>query len=231
MDYCGLNQISTKDWYPLPLISNLLNNPCKACIYTKINLQHAYHLVWITDSDEWKTAFQTCYGSFEWMVMSFGLSNAPAAFQHFMNNIFCDMVNVCITIYLDDILIYSDDPIQHKKHVQKVLHHLWLHGLYAQADKCKFNTDSVEYLGYVLSPTGLSMAQNKVKTIQDWPEPRKVKDIQFFLGFANFYCCFIQNYLEITVLLTCLTRKNIPWRFSKECCTAFKDLKQAFTQY
>src|SRR6516164_4523420 len=117
MDYRRLNQISTKDRYPLPLISNLLNSPCKACIYTKIDLQHAYHLVQITDGDEWKTAFQTYYGSFEWMVMPFGLSNAPAAFQRFMNNIFHDMVNVCITIYLNNILIYSNDPTQHKKHV------------------------------------------------------------------------------------------------------------------
>jgi hypothetical protein len=131
VDYHRLNQISTKDWYPLPLISNLLNSPCKACIYTKIDLQHAYHLVQITDGDEWKTAFQTYYGSFEWMVMPFGLSNAPAAFQRFMNNIFHDMVNVCVTIYLDDILIYSDDPTQHKKHVQEVLCQLHLHGLYA----------------------------------------------------------------------------------------------------
>jgi hypothetical protein len=110
MNYHGLNQISTKDQYPLPLISNLLNSPCKACIYIKINLQHAYHLVWIADGDEWKTAFQTCYGFFEWMVMPFGLFNAPAAFQHFMNDIFCDMVDVCITIYLDNILIYSNNP-------------------------------------------------------------------------------------------------------------------------
>ena len=121
MDYRGLNQISTKDWYPLPLISDLLNSPCKARIYTKIDLWHAYHLVQIADGDEWKTTFQTHYGSFEWMVMPFGLSNALAAFQHFMNDIFHDMVDVCITIYLDNILIYSDDPTQHKKHVQEVL--------------------------------------------------------------------------------------------------------------
>jgi hypothetical protein len=119
------------------------------------------------------------------------------------------MVNVCITIYLNDILIYSNNPTQHKKHVQKVLCCLQLHGLYAQANKCEFNTNSVEYLGYVLSPTGLSMAQDKVNTIQDWPELRKVKDIQSFLRFAKFYHCFSQNYSEIIVPLTCLTRKNI----------------------
>ena len=163
------------------------------------------------------------------MVIPFCLYNAPAVFQCFMNNIFHDMVNVCITIYLNDILIYSNNPTQHKKHVQKVLCCLQLHGLYAQANKCEFNTNSVEYLGYVLSPTGLSMAQDKVKTIQDWPEPRKVKDIQSFFEFANFYHHVIWNYSEITVLVTCLTRKNIPWRFSEECYTVFEDLKQAFT--
>ena len=107
IDYCGLNKITKKDYYSLPLISDLLDTPWKARLYTKINLRHAYHLVRIVDSDKWKTTFRTCYGSFEWLVMPFGLSNAPAAFQHYMNEIFADMLDVCVIVYLDDILIYS----------------------------------------------------------------------------------------------------------------------------
>jgi len=102
-------------------------------------------------------------------------------------------------------------------------------GLYTKAEKCEFHSDSIEYLGYVLSPAGLTMSDTKVKTIQDWPEPKKVKDIQSFLGFANFYRRFIFNYSDIVILLTRLTRKNAPWNFNDDCKIAFNTLKQAFT--
>jgi hypothetical protein len=136
--------------------------------------------------------------------MPFGLSNAPAAFQCFINNIFSNLLNVCVIVYLNDILIYSDDMSQHKKHVKEVLRRLQKHCLYANAGKCEFHRDSVEYLRYILTSDGLRMAKDKVQTILDWLEPRKVKDIQSFLGFANFYCRFIYSYSEITTPLTCL---------------------------
>ena len=151
VDYRGLNKITRKDRYPLPLVSDLLDAPRKARIYTKIDLRHAYNLVRIAPGDEWKTAFRTRYGSFEWRVMPFGLSNAPAAFQRFVNEIFADMLDVCVVVYLDDILIYSDNPDDHRKHVKEVLRRLRKHQLYARADKCEFHKDSVEYLGYILS--------------------------------------------------------------------------------
>jgi len=113
VDFRSLNKITKKDRYPLSLISDLLDSPCKARIYTKIDLQHAYHLVRIAEEDEWKTAFRTRYGVFEWSVMPFGLTNALAAFQRFMNDVFSNLLDVCIVIYLDDILIYSDDITQH----------------------------------------------------------------------------------------------------------------------
>ena len=177
VDFCGLNKITKKDRYPLPLISDLLDSPRRAHIYTKIDLRHAYHLVCIAKGDKWKTAFQTRYGTFKWSVMPFRLSNAPAAFQHFMNNVFSDLLDVCVVIYLDDILIYSDDIMQHRRHVKEVLKRLRKVGLYVKAEKCEFHSDSVEYLGYVLSPSGLTMFDAKVKTIQEWPEPKKIKDI------------------------------------------------------
>jgi len=121
VDFCRLNKITKKDQYPLPLISNLLDSPRKARIYTKIDLRHAYHLVCIANGDKWKTAFCTRYGAFEWSVMPFGLTNAPAAFQRFMNNVFSNLLDVCIVIYLDNILIYSDDIMQHWSHVKEVL--------------------------------------------------------------------------------------------------------------
>jgi len=210
VDFRGLNCISKKDCYPLPLIFNLLDSPRKARVYSKIDLCHAYHLVHIANGNEWKTAFRTHYGSFEWSVMLFGLTNAPAAFQRFMNDIFSDLLDVCVMIYLDDILIYSNNMSEHYWHVKEVLKHLRKTGLYAKAEKCEFHSESVEYLGYILSPSGLTMSDDKVKIIQDWPEPKKVKDIQSFLGFANFYRQFIFNYSDIVIPLTCLTWKDIP---------------------
>jgi len=229
VDFRGLNKITKKDHYPLPLISDLLDSPSRAKVYSKIDLRHAYHLVRIALGDEWKTAFRTRYGSYEWLVMPFGLTNAPAAFQRFVNTVFADMLDVCVVVYLDDILIYSEDMESHQQHVREVLRRLRLHGLFAKPEKCEFHSDSVEYLGYRLSPDGLTMSPDKIQTISDWPEPRKVKDIQSFLGFANFYRRFIFNYSDIVVPLTRLTRKDAPWNFSEDCRRSFNALKHAFT--
>jgi len=186
-------------------------------------------LVHIANGDEWNTAFRTYYGSFEWSVMPFSLTNASMAFQRFMNDIFSDLLDVCVMIYLDDILIYSNNMSKHHWHVKEVLKCLYKTDLYAKAEKCKFHSELVEYLGYILSSSGFTMSDNKVKIIQDWLEPKKVKDIQSFLGFANFYCQFIFNYSEIVILLTYLTRKDIPWKFDSSCHDAFNFLKKAFT--
>jgi len=106
---------------------------------------------------------------------------------------------------------------KHHRHVKKVLKHLCKANLYAKAEKCKFHSKSVEYLGYILSSSGLIMSDDKIKIIQDWPEPKKVKNIQSFLDFANFYRWFIFNYSDIIILLTYLTWKNIPWKFDSFC--------------
>src|SRR5882724_10593595 len=158
-----------------------------------------------------------------------GLTNAPAAFQRFMNDIFADMIDVIVIIYLDDILIYSDNISKHKLHVQEVLCRLHANRLFAHADKCEFHVTSCKYLRYMLSPKGLTLAPYKVQIIQDWPKPRKVKDVQSFLGFANFYRQFIFGYSEITIPLMRLTRKGTTWHFTDECRSAFEALKKAFT--
>ena len=119
--------------------------------------------------------------------MPFGLTNTPTAFQWFMNDILSDLLNICVIIYLDDMLIYSNNMSEHYWHIKEVFKHLYKTGLYTKVEKCKFHSESVEYLGYILSPSGLTMSNNKVKIIQDWLKPKKVKDIQSFLGFTNFY--------------------------------------------
>ena len=178
IDFRGLNKITKKDRYPLSRISDLLDALSHAKIYTKIDFQHAYHLVHIAEGDKWKTSFCTHYGSYEWLVMPFDLTNAPAVFQWFINIVFTNLLDVCIIVYLDDILIYSEDKASHREHIWEVLQHLHKHGLYTKPEKCEFHTDSTEYLGYCLSPSGLTMSEVKVQAIQDWPKPQKVKAIQ-----------------------------------------------------
>ena len=124
IDFRRLNVITRKDKYPLPLISDLLDTPRRARIFTKLDLKHAYHLVRVALGDKWKTAFRTRYGSFEWLVMPFGLTNAPSVFQRFVNEIFADLLDVYVLVYLDDILIFSDNMADHKKHVKEVLQRL-----------------------------------------------------------------------------------------------------------
>src|SRR6266481_4328493 len=146
-----------------------------------------------------------------------------------MNDIFTDMIDVSMVVYLDDILIYSDNPDQHTAHIRVVLSRLHKNCLYVQADKCEFHTSLCEYLGYMLSPQGLTMSAYKIQAIQDWPESQKSRDIMSFLGFANFYRRFIYGYLEITIPLTHLTQKNVARDWTDNCQEAFNKLKKAFT--
>jgi RNase H-like domain found in reverse transcriptase/Reverse transcriptase (RNA-dependent DNA polymerase) len=228
VDFQWLNAITWKDKYLIPLTSKLLNTPSRAKVFTKIDLKHAYYFIWIAAEDEWKTAFWTCYGSFKWLVMPFGLTNAPGGFQKFFDGIFSDLLNVYVIIYLDNTLIFSGNKDNHFWHVSEVLKWLWKHGLYDNGKECDFHLESVNYLGHMIRPDRLQINPAKVKVIQDWPEPWKFKDIQSFLGFANFYRWYIHNYSDLIVPLTCLTWKNIPWNFDELCKLPFLTLKQAF---
>ena len=228
MDYRGLNKVTIKNQYPLPLISRLLNQLGQAKIYTKIDLRRAYNLVRVREGDEWKTAFRTRYGHFEYLVMPFGLTNAPAIFQHLMNDIFQEFLDNFIICYLDDILIYSIDINQHEEHVRLVLDKLCNAGLYAKLEKCNFHQSQVEFLGYIVSCDGMSMDQKKVQVVLEWETPKTIHDVQCFLGFANFYRIFIKSYSKIAAPLTRLTCKDkLDWNSDVE--KAFQLLKTAFT--
>ncbi len=165
VDYRGLNKITKKNRYPLPLILGLLDRLRIGKIFTKLDVRGAYNLLRIRPGDEWKTAFRTRYGHFEYTVMPFGLTNAPAVFQHLMNDIFQDYMDKFVVVYLDDILIFSKDQEIHDKYVWLVLAMLLEHGLYAKLEKCEFDKSSVAFLGYVISPDGIFMDKSKVETI------------------------------------------------------------------
>ncbi|KAG5735334.1 hypothetical protein E4T56_gene11036 [Termitomyces sp. T112] len=229
VDYQGLNKVTKKNRYPLPLIGDLVDRLCSAKIYTKIDLHSSYNNVRIAPGHEWKTTFHTCYGLFEYLVMPFRMTNSPATFQYFMNNIFHNMNDVFVIVYLDDILIYLNLPAEHSEHVHRVLEQLREYHLHAKPEKCSFHTAEVKYLGVIITPDGVRMDPAKVDAILNWPSPRNVKEVQSFLGFANFYRRFINNYSGITKPLNRLTRKDTPWDWDSKCQSVFLLLKKAFT--
>jgi hypothetical protein len=151
----------------------------------------------IKEGDEWKTAFKTRYGLFEYLVMPFGLANAPATFQSYIHKAMGSLVDSVCVVYLDDILIYSKDQETHVHHVRQVLQRLREWGLYAKLSKCEFHTNKVEFLGFVVTPEGIVMDPERVRAIQEWPTPRTFRDVQVFLGFANFYRRFVWGYSQI----------------------------------
>lgn len=157
-------------------------------MFTQLDLRDAYHRIRIKEGDEWKTAFHTRYGHYEYLVMLFGLVNTPATFQAYINHVLSDLLDVCAVAYLDDILIYSANVADHVQHVCQIFEQLRKYWLYAKMSKCRFHVDTVNFLGFMVNPKGIFMEESWVQSIKDWPEPTCIRDIQVFLGFANFYC-------------------------------------------
>jgi len=227
VDYRQLNEITIKDRTPLPIIGESLDQLSSATIYTKLDIRDAYYNLRITTGEEWKIAFRTRYGLYEYCVIPFGLNDAPASFQRWMNEILREYLNIFCVAYLDDILIFSQNLEDHRMDVWTILRRVEETGLMLKASKCKFHTTEIEYLGYVISPHGLRMDEEKIRTIKEWMEPTNVKGIQSFLGFANFYRCFIRDYSKIMTPLSSLTRKEKGWKWSDKQQEAFETLKKA----
>ncbi|KAH0603597.1 uncharacterized protein H6S33_007256, partial [Morchella sextelata] len=182
VDYRGLNELTVKNRYPLPLIRETLDHLSKAKWYIKLDLRQGYNQIRMAEGEEWKTAFRTRYGYFEYTVMPFGLTNEPATFQHFLNDCVRDYLDMFCTAYLDDILIYSDTFEKHQIHVEKVLEALQRNGVLLKPEKCEFHTQSTTYLGLIIEPNGTKMDPRKVETVKNWTVPKTVKDVQAFLG-------------------------------------------------
>lgn len=227
VDYRWLNELTIRNSFPLPLINDLIDRLRFASIFTKIDLRGAYNLVRIKPGDEWKTAFRCVFGHFEYTVMPFGLTNAPAVFQSMMTDIFRDILDVYVIVYIDDLLIFSASVEDHVNHVREVLNRLRTHQLFAKLTKCTFHSKSVEFLGFVISDSGIHMAEDKISSIHSWPVPSKVRDIQSFLGFVNFYRKFIRSFSTLAAPLTELTKKDVPWLWSSVQQDAFIALKSA----
>jgi hypothetical protein len=165
VDYRGVNNVTLKNRYPLPLIKETLNVICKAKIFTKLDVIAAFNRVRIAAGHEWLTAFTTRFGLYESLVTPFGLHGAPSTFQHYINDTLYDALDDYATAYLDDVIIYSDGPKQHTKHVEDVLRRMIKAGLQVDIDKCEFDTTRTKYLGIIIIPGGIEMDPKKVEAI------------------------------------------------------------------
>ncbi|GBG72360.1 hypothetical protein CBR_g11938, partial [Chara braunii] len=231
IDYRGLNAITVKNAKPLRRIDDLLDRVQGCRYFTKIDLKSGYHQIAVRSEDQHKTAFQTRYGLYEFVVMPLGLCNAPDTFQHAMNRIFHDYLDKFIVVYLDDILIFSRTVEEHAEHLKIVLGLLRQHQYKVNLDKCEFGRTKIMYLGHEISADGLRPEDAKVASIRDWPRPQTVTEVRSFLGMTGYYRPFVKNYSTIASSLTDLTRLDTPWEWTEECEASFKKLKYALTHY
>ena len=230
VDYRELNSITIKNSYLLPLIGEIQDRFREARWFTKFDIPGAYNRIRIKHGDEWKTAFRTRFGHYEYLVMPFGLTNAPATFQAFINNVLREHLDVFCTVYLDDIVVYSKTKEEYVEHVNKVLEALEKAHLKVKRSKTEFHVQRIEFLGFIISPGRISMDPGKIKAVQDWPVPRNVKDVQSFLGFANFYRKFIAGYSALAAPLSNLTKKDRKFEWTQRAEEAFLQLKQQFLE-
>jgi hypothetical protein len=214
--------------FPIPRLDDLLDQLSGATIFTKLDLKSGYHQIRVRVSDEWKTAFKMREGLYEWLGMPFGLSNAPSTFMRVMNQIFCPFISKSVVVYFDDILIYSSDPETHIQHIREVFLVLRREKFYAAPAKCSFMTDSILFLGYVVSNDGLAVDESKVAAVRDWPLPITLHEVRSFHGFVSFYRRFIHNFNTILAPITeCMKAGKFSW--NEAATNAFELIKVKLT--
>jgi hypothetical protein len=209
VDYSPLNAVTIKNKYPLPRIDILFDQLTGAKVFSKIDLRFGYHQIKIRPSDIPKTAFSTRCGLYEYLVMSFGLTNAPVYFMYLMNSVFMQELDKFFVVFIDDILIYSKNPEDHENHLRIVLQRLRDHHLYAKFSKCEFWLDTVKFLGHTISGDGISVDPSKVQEVMDWKPPTSVHQIRSFLGLAGYYHRFIPDFSRIAKPMLGLLKKGV----------------------
>jgi hypothetical protein len=226
IDYQKLNKVTIKNRYPLPRIDDLFDQLQGSQVFFKIDLYSGYHQLKIQEKDVQKMAFRTRYGHYEFLVMPFGLTNAPAAFMDMMNWIFRELVDWCVVVFIDDILIYLKNREEHEENLRTVLSILRKHQLFAKFKKCKFWLDNVAFLGHVVTKEGIVVDPGKVEVVVNWVRPSNAHEVQSFLGLAGYYRRFVEGFSRLAAPLTKLTRKNEKFQWSEECEQSFQELKQ-----
>ena len=226
IDFRKLNDLTIGDSFPLPNIDEILDQLGNAKYFTTLDLASGYHQIPMAEHDKPKTAFSTPYGHYEYNRMPFGLKNAPATFQRLMNSVLTGMQGLRCLVYLDDIVIYGSSLKEHNKRLEEVLLRLREANLKLQPDKCEFLRKEVNYLGHIISEDGIAPDPGKLQAIKDFPEPRKVKDIQSFIGLAGYYRKFISDFSKIAKPMTKLTKKTEKFVWTTEQQIAFDTLKE-----
>jgi hypothetical protein len=229
IDYRQLNKMTIKNKYPLPRINDLFDQVGGGKIFSKLDLRSGYHQVRIKDEDINKTTFRTRYGHYEFVVIPFGLTNAPATFMCLMNSIFSEYLDKFVVVFIDDILVYSKMEEEHEEHLRIVLQTLRKHKLYANFDKCAFYQKEIQYLGHVISAEGIVVDPEKMKAIMEWPVPKDVVDIWSFMGITGYYRRFIEGFSKIAYPITSLQKKGTRFNWSEKCQDSFNKLKELLT--
>jgi hypothetical protein len=229
VDYHPLNAVTIKNKYPLPRIDVLFDQLVGAKVFSKIDLRSGYHQIKIRASDIPKTAFSTRYGLYEYLVMSFGLTNAPAYFMYLMNSVFMPELDKFVVVFIDDILVYSKNEAEHAEHLHIVLQRLHDHRLYAKLSKYEFWLREIKFLGHNISPDGVSVDPEKVQEVINWKPLATVRQIRSFLGLAGYYRRFILDFSRIAKPMTELLKKGVKYEWSQKCEDAFHALRQHLT--
>ncbi|KAJ4710029.1 Retrotransposon protein, putative, Ty3-gypsy subclass [Melia azedarach] len=229
IDYRQLNKVTIRNKYPLPHIDDLFDQLQGARVFSKIDLRSGYHQLKIRDTYVPKTAFRTRYGHYEFLVMRFGLTNAPAAFMDLMNRVFHPYLDRFVIVFIDDILVYSPSREEHAEHLRVVLQTLKNKQLYAKFSKCQFWLDRVAFLGHVISANGIYVDPQKIKAMVNWERPTSVTEVRSFLGLAGYYRRFVEGFSKIVGPLTKLTRKNVKFEWTDDCEQSFQELKKRLT--
>ena len=229
-DYRHINEGTIKNAYPLPFIADILDGVGMRKVFTKLDLCCGYNNVRIKEGDEWKAGFTTHIGSYELTVMYFGLTNSSATFQTMMNDLFRDMVNQGnMAMFIDDIIVATDMEEGHNEIVEEVLRRLEENDLFVKPEKCRWKVKEVEFLGVVIRPGGVRMQKEKVDRVLSWLTPRSAKDVQKFMGLANYYRRFVQDFSRVAKPLNMLVGKNRKWEWRAEQKKVFEELKRGFT--
>ncbi|KAA0059508.1 DNA/RNA polymerases superfamily protein [Cucumis melo var. makuwa] len=226
IDYRQLNKVTIRNKYPLPRIDDLFDQLRGAALFFKIDLRSGYHQLKVRESDIAKTAFRMRYEHYEFRVIPFGLTNAPAVFMNLMNMIFHRYLDQFVIVFIDDILVYSVDRESHEEHLRIVLQTLREKQLYAKFSKCEFWLEQVVFLGHVVSSKGVSVDPQKVEAIVNWERPISATEVRSFLGLAGYYRRFIEDFSRLALPLTALTRKNVKFEWSDKCEQSFQELKK-----
>jgi hypothetical protein len=213
----------------LPRIDILFGQLAGAKVFSKTDLRSGYHQIKIRPEDIPKTAFTIRYGLYEYLVMSFGLTNAPTHFMYLMNSVFMPELDKFVVVFIDDILVYSKSEEEHVEHLRLVLTRLRDHQLYAKFSKCEFWLTKVQFLGHVLSAEGVAVDPGKVKDILNWKPPISVLEVQSFLGMAGYYRRFIPDFSKVAKPIMELLKNQTKFIWSPECEKAFRILKKSLT--